>query len=176
MLPIALQQKTIDKDVLDYFTGYIKNIETNYEQQIQTLTSNIIELKEYQFKYDELKEKYDLLVYRRFARSAEQLLADEKQQMLFTSEAERQVEETETKPEELQTVKSFKRRNGGRKPLSSSLQRRERTIDIPESEKKCACGADLKKFGEETSEKLIINEPEIYVDRAIRPKYACRCC
>jgi hypothetical protein len=35
------------------------------------LESAIIELKDYQNKYLEIKEQYDLLVYKRFARSAE---------------------------------------------------------------------------------------------------------
>ena len=122
-----------------------------------------------------LKEQYDLLVYKRFVRSAEQLLADEKQQSLFTEE-EGQPETNEHKPEELQTVKSFKRKKGGRKPLSANLQRRPRVIDIPEDEKTCACGANLTRIGEEISEKLVIVPPQIYVDQIVRPKYACRQC
>jgi transposase len=60
--------------------------------------------------------------------------------------------------------------------LSPSLSRRERIIDIDESEKTCACGAKLIKIGEETSEKLQIKPPEIYVERIVRPKYGCSCC
>ncbi len=109
-------------------------------------------------------------------RSAEQLLEDEKQQLLFAEEAE-QPETNEGKPLELQTVKSFTRKkNGGRKPISANLERRPRVIDIPESEKTCACGANLTRIGEETSEKLVIIPPQIYVDQIVRPKYACRQC
>jgi transposase len=114
------------------------------------------------------------LVYKRFARSAEQLLEDEKQQLLFTEQPE--PEEKKEEEKELQPVKSFIRKKGGRKPLSASLQRRERIIDIPESEKTCACGADLTKIGEETCEKLHITPPEIFVEKTVRPKYACSCC
>jgi len=122
-----------------------------------------------------LKEQYDLLVYKRFARSAEQLLADEKQPQLFTEETE-QSKTNEENPEELETVKSFTRKKAGRKPLGANLQRRPRIIDISESEKTCACGAVLTRIGEEISEKLVIVPPEIYVDQIIRPKYACRSC
>jgi transposase len=169
---LELQSKsfeTLDTAVVDY----INEIKIDYERQINILKIN---LKDYESKYLELKEQYDLLVYKRFARSAEQLLADKKQQLLFTDEAEQQAAEGKIEPEELQSVKSFKRRNGGRKPLSASLQRRERIIDISESEKTCACGAKLAKIGEESSEKLEIIPPEIYVDKIVRPKYACRCC
>jgi transposase len=34
----------------------------------------------------------------------------------------------------------------------------------------------LERIGEDTSEKLIIEEPRIYVERTVTPKYACRCC
>jgi len=103
------------------------------------------------------------------------LLADEKQQPLFAEE-EGQPEANEGKPTGFQTVKSFTRNKGGRKPISASLERRPRVIDIPESEKTCACGAALTKIGEETSEKLVILPPQIYVDQIVRPKYACRQC
>ena len=173
-----MQVQTLDATVRDYINElehrYLQletrnqELQNNYEQRIK-------ELIEYQNKYLEIKEQYDLLVYKRFARSAEQLLVDEKQPPLFSEEAE-QPKANEEKPEELQTVKSFTRKKGGRKPLGAHLERRARTIDIPESEKTCACGAVLSKIGEETSEKLVITPPEIYVDLIIRPKYACRQC
>ena len=180
-----MQVQTLDATVHDY----INELEHRYLQletrnnELETRNQELqnkaveIEAKHTQLFNDYLilKEKYDLLVYKRFARSAEQLLADEKQQLLFTEEAG-QSEAKEEKPQELQTVKSFTRHKGGRKPLSANLERRPRTIDIPESEKICACGAVLTKIGEEISEKLEIKPPEIYVDQIIRPKYACRCC
>jgi transposase len=51
-----------------------------------------------------------------------------------------------------------------------------RIIDIPETEKTCACGAKLTRIGEEISEKLCYTPAEIYVDHVVRIKYACRCC
>jgi transposase len=151
-----------------------QELKTNYEQQIKEFE---IKIKESEYKYLELKERFDLLTYNRFARSAEQLLADEKQPLLFTGETDQASEVVENnKSEEYIEVKSFKRNNGGRKPLSQNLERRERIIDIPESEKKCACGAELNKIGEETNEKLHIIPPQIFVEKTIRPKYACGCC
>jgi len=144
--------------------------------ELKEYQSKYYELKEYESKYYELKEKYDLLVYKRFVRSAEQLLLDEKQQLLFTEEETQKPEGEKEKPCELQTVKQFTRRKSGRKPIPPSLSRRERIIDIDESEKTCACGAKLSRIGEETSEKLEIIAPEIYVDKIVRPKYACRSC
>jgi len=156
--------------------NYINELKSNYEQQIKSIqTHHEQRYNSLQNEYDELKEKYELLIYKRFARSAEQLLADTKQQLLFT-EAEQPGLETKEEAQGLQEVKSFTRKKAGRKPLSANLPRREKIIDISESEKTCACGAKLSRIGEETSEKLQIIPPEIYVEKVVRPKYACRCC
>jgi len=145
----------------------------------QELQKKVIEIEtNHKQLYNEhliLQDKYDLLVYKRFARSAEQLLADEKQPLLFTEEAGQPQAKEETPPE-LETVTFTRKKGGGRKPLSANLERRPRIIDIAESEKTCACGAVLTRIGEETSEKLVITPPEIYVEQTVRPKYACRQC
>ena len=170
-----MQAETLDATVRDY----INELESrNQELQNKTVEMETNNKQNYQQLFNDyllLKEQYDLLVHKRFARSAEQLLADERQPLLFTEE-EGQPETNEQKPLELQTVKSFAKRKGGRKPLSANLQRRPRVIDIPESEKTCACGANLTRIGEETSEKLVMIPPQIYVDQIVRPKYACRQC
>jgi transposase len=98
--------------------------------------------------------------------------------MLFTPEAaqsETAVEDEEGQGETTE-VKSYTRKKAGRKPLDPKLERRENVIDIPESEKRCACGAELTRIGEETSEKLHIIAPQIWVEKTVRPKYACRRC
>jgi len=155
------------------------------EAKNQELEKNIIDYQnkfiEYHNKYFTLKEQYDLLIFIRFGRSAEQMLKDEKQLKLIIDESSEAVasadaDEEEKPPQEVLNIKPFQRRKGGRKPISSSLSRRERVIDIEESEKTCKCGAKLVKIGELTSEKLEIIPPEIYVDKIVRPKYACRCC
>jgi len=140
---------------------YIKELQDSFQAR----------LREYETKYQELKERYDLLIYKRFARSAEQLV-DDKQQSLFAEEAG-QPPEPET---EKQEISSYTRKKAGRKPLDPALPRQEKVIDIPEEEKTCACGAQMSKIGEETSEKVEIIPPSIYVLKTIRPKYACRCC
>jgi len=142
---------------------YIKELQDSFQAR----------LREYETKYQELKERYDLLIYKRFARSAEQLV-DDKQQSLFAEEAG-QVQPPEPETEK-QEIPSYTRKKAGRKPLDPALPRQEKVIDIPEEEKTCACGAQMSKIGEETSEKVEIIPPSIYVLKTIRPKYACRCC
>ena len=156
----AIQLETLDPAIINY----IKELETNYN----------LRLKESENRYLELKERYDLLVYKRFARSAEQLLADKKQPLLFATE------ETSGKVKQedytFEKVKSHVRMKKGRKAIDPKIPREERIIDIAEEEKTCACGAKLTRIGEESSEKLHIIPPRIYVEKTIRPKYACRCC
>ncbi|MCL2880099.1 MAG: IS66 family transposase [Treponema sp.] len=149
---------------------YLNELRSNYEKQIHKLKIAVID---YQNKYLEIKERYDLLIYKRFVRSAEQIPIDEKQGQLFTEDEGKA--ETGTQ-EELIEVKSHSRNKKGRKPLNPDLKRVEKIIDIPEEEKTCACGAELTRIGEETSERLVIIPQQMYVEKTIRPKYACRHC
>lgn len=73
-------------------------------------------------------------------------------------------------------VPEHTRKKRGRKPLPEDLPRIEVLHDIPEAEKRCACGAELSRIGEETCEKLDYIPARIQVIRHIRPKYACKAC
>jgi transposase len=65
----------------------------------------------------------------------------------------------------------------GRKPIPDDLHREEIVLDVPESEKVCSCcGAEKKKIGEEVSEELEYKPAVFYVNKFIRPKYACAKC
>jgi transposase len=158
------RQKAEAQSVIEELTGKHKTaVEEN----------NLLKLQ-----YLELKERYDLLLFKRFGRAAEQLLRDTKQPLLFeetkgTQESgENAAENTET-----QEIKSYKRRSAtGRKPIDPAIPREDHVIDIPEEEKQCACGEEMEKIGEEVSERLHIEPPRIFVERIIRPKYACRKC
>ena len=161
-------QAMLDATVINY----INELKANYENQIHKLKKDVLE---YQYKYLEIKERHDLLIYKKFIRSSEQLQADTSQLQLF-AEQPSQTAVSDEKPEEQTEVKSYSRKKCGRKPIDPNLPREERIIDIPESEKTCACGAQLTKIGEESSEKVQIIEPRIYVEKTIRPKYACRTC
>jgi transposase len=119
----AVQFETLQPEVLHYIRG---------------LETDILQLKEYQNKYLALKEQYDLLVYQKFARSAEQLRADDKQQPLFAEEPE---QAAPPEPEsEKQEIKSYTRNKPGRKPPDPNLPRVEEIIDIPEGEKPAPAG------------------------------------
>jgi len=146
---------------------------TEAEQIVQLTNEN----KLLQLKLAELFEKYSLLIYKRFGRSTE-AYEGENQLSLFTEN----VANTETSEEQLEgdtkteIITSYTRKKQGRKPLDDKLPRKEIIIDIPEEDKKCACGTDLVRIGEEVSERLQVIPMQIYVERIIRPKYACKNC
>jgi len=152
-------------------TSNLQFVDVTVRDYIKELETKI---KETEYKYLELKERYDLLIYKRFARSAERLLENDRQQSLFTEEVE---QATPIEPEdEKQEIKSYTRKKAGRKSIDPNIPRVEKIVDIPEEEKVCACGAQMVRIGEETAEKLEIIPQSIYVTKTIRPKYACRCC
>jgi transposase len=121
-----------------------------------------------------LQEKYDLLVYKRFVRKSE--TQDKTQPELF-DEAAAETEKGKEDGAEKETI-TYQRnkRKAGRKPLPENLTREERINDLPEEEKTCSCGRRLERIGEDVNEKLIIEEPRIYVERTVTPKYVCPCC
>jgi transposase len=139
-----MKQEMLDATASDY----VKQIETNYEERIKELQAKFEErIKELEYQYLEMKEKYDLLIYKRFVRSAEQLMANEKQQLLFIEETDKTTG-TVGKQIEQEEVKSYRRKKSGRKPIDPKLHREERILDIPDSEKTCVCGAELTRIGE----------------------------
>jgi len=145
---------------------YIKESEARYTQQIEEIKN----------EYLILKEKYDLLIYKRFVRSAEQLLADKTYPLLFDAKEIQSETAEDPKQYEFKEVKSHIRKKAGRRAIDPKIPRVERIVDIAESEKNCKCGSKLTRIGEETKEKLHVIPPKIYVEKIIRPKYACRNC
>ena len=145
--------------------SYVNELRNSFEKRCQELETrnNKLEnknqelekiLKQSAIEYEILNEKYKLLLFHRFSRSSEKYLESKWQPLLFNEKGNA----TEVGKEEGETteVKSYKRKKCGRKPLDPNLPREEETIDISESEKICACGANLTKIGEERSEKLHI--------------------
>ena len=129
------------------------------------------------------EERIALLEARLFAPKNEKLAAlvarlEESGQQSFFDFLDEHPEPVELEPEkdEAITIPAHSRRKSGRKPLPDSLPREEVIHDIPEEEKVCACGCQLTRIGEETSEQLHIERPKFKVIVNIRPKYACKQC
>ncbi len=124
-----------------------------------------------------LAEQVAWLKQRFFGRRSEALSQDELRQLRMFDEAEASGEGPgPAEAQALIRVPEHVRRQPKRLPLPEALPREEVLIDIPEEQKRCACGAEMVRIGEEVSEKLDVIPPQLRVIRTIRPKYACHVC
>ena len=128
----------------------------------------------WEHRYGALEEQYKLLLLQKFGRKSEKESREEHQPLLFENEGN---DTSESEGSEASTiVQSHPRKKSGRKPIDESLPREEILVDISDEEKQCACGHELVRIGEETSERLQVIPPKMWVERIIRPKYACKNC
>lgn len=153
----------------------VESVDLMQDAFIDSLQKKIHSL-ENQNKY--LYEQLQLAIQKLYSRLSERYSEpdDNLQRSLF-EDIENIIEELapEKEPEPL-TVKEHQRNKGGRKPLPESLPRFEVIHDILEAEKQCGCGTIKSRIGEETSEKLQIDPANFWVEKHIRPKYACKNC
>ncbi len=131
--------------------------------------------QDYESRIKLLEEQIRLLRHQMFVRKSEKLAREvDTGQILLFNEVE-QIESQATEQESIE-VPAHTRRRGKRKPLPEELPRVEVIHDISEEEKKCACGAEKSRIGEETSEKLDYIPAKMQVIKHIRYKYACKVC
>ena len=134
----------------------------------------------YEKEIQYLEEKNKLLLQKLFGRKSEKLTPEDILQGRLFDEPEfcstPDKDESEEESEPVIVVSSYTRKKTGRKPLPESLPRVDVVHDISEKEKQCACGCEMKRIGEDVSEKLDIIPPKIQVLRHIRYKYACKNC
>ena len=138
------------------------------------------ELSQTRERYESLKEQLALVLYRRFSRSSEQgqpgqaqLFEEAESTAAESAEHDSDSDEGET---ESITVPAHTRRKRGRKPIDANLPRVDIVHEIDEADRQCACGAVMDEIGSEVSERVQVIPEQIYVERHIRPKRACRSC
>lgn len=157
------QQLPDDIDALKEIISNLSKLTNKYEKEIQYL-----------------EEKNSLLLQKLFGRKSEKITPEYILQGRLFDESEfcsvPDEDEPGEVPEPVTVVSSHTRKKRGRKPLPESLPRVDVVHDITEDEKQCACGCDLKRIGEDVSEKLDIIPAKIQVLRHIRYKYACENC
>jgi transposase len=146
---------------------------------VEGLHSLVIEFAELQQNAEAeitlLKEEISILKHRLFGRKSEKLPAGSGQLLLFNEAEAAHTEDSGAAPKTI-AVPAHERRRGCRKPLPDSLPRLEVMHDLPDEQKRCACGEQKSRIGEEVSEQLDIMPPKIQVIRHIRPKYVCKKC
>jgi transposase len=168
----------LPEDMRSYIT-FLEKQNQEFISQLSGHDSEVTKLQKqnttWEVRYNALEERYQLLLYKRFCRTAESLGKD--QPLLFDFEGNNDekpvVESAETPSEE---IKAYTRKKAGRKPIDESLPRENVFLDISDEEKECACGVSLVRIGEEISERLQVVPARMWVERIIRPKYACRKC
>lgn len=103
------------------------------------------------------------------------LLFNEMEMLLASSEEPEEREPlADDQPAKKSSQKSKAR--GKRDKLPAHLERVTTIVDIPEEERKCpACTGERKVIGEQVSEQLQMKPIEFYVERTLRPTYACTC-
>lgn len=145
----------------------VKSLPKEAQQYIKGLESKV---NSWETKYHALEERFKLELFKKYNRSSEKENAA--QILLFDSEPEL-IPEEETNTQE---VASYTKKKPGRKKINENLPREEVLIDILEEDKKCGCGAELVKIGEEIAERVKVIPEQMWVERTIRPKYACKVC
>lgn len=151
---------------------------TELDHQVRNLDAKVRELDKKVTIYEE-----QLAWYRnkRYGRATEQLTAAELQQIRLFDEIERNADDPlpiDLLPDEPPAAPAAgaRRRRPRRAPLPKSLPRVEQIVDVDDQDKRCACGHDLVRIGEDTAEKLDVIPPQVRVIRTVRPKYACHHC
>ena len=90
------------------------------------------------------------------------------------NEPEASIEDQKTNAE-IQ-VSGYKKKKSRKKTLSDSLPREKNVIDVSPEDKLCSCGCEMKKVGEDLSEKVEVIPRQIKIVQNIRPKYSCPKC
>lgn len=126
---------------------------------------------------DFLREQLRLLTAQLYGRKSERLPPGKSPQLMLFDEPAGPAEEAGEESEAATVaVPAHRRTRAGRKPIPDHLPRVEIVHDVTEEEKRCGCGADKSRIGEDVAEQLDIIPAQIQVLRHIRPKYACRHC
>jgi len=126
-----------------------------------------------------LRQQLDALCQKLFGKKSERVSADQLR-LAFAQLAE------ELKPREEPTEMDTGERAGrqrrrparptGRRPLPPQLPRDRVEIDVPDTDKRCACGTLKTRIGDAVSEKLDYVPARLRVIEMVRPKYACPHC
>jgi transposase len=123
-----------------------------------------------------LSEQIALWQKKFFGRKSEKYTEDELLQSRLFDEAAEDLEGSASPEDTTLEVRPHRRKRPVRTQLPDNLPTIDVVHDIPEGQKRCGCGAELKRIGEEVSKKLDIIPAKFQVIRHIRPKYACGEC
>ncbi|MFC4875354.1 IS66 family transposase [Microbulbifer halophilus] len=119
-----------------------------------------------------LEEQILLMRDKHFTSGSEQA----SNQLGFFDEAEAEADAEPPEAPATTSPATTPKKPAGRQQLPADLPRVRREHDLPEAEKICTCGCQMREIGEETSEQLDIVPAKIQVIQHARKKYACKAC
>jgi transposase len=157
----------------------VPDVITDLAQAQTRITTLEAELTRLTRENTALRQQLDALCQKLFGKKSERVSPDQLR-LAFAQLAE------ELKPRDEPTEMDTGERPGkqhrrltrptGRRPLPPQLPRERVEIDVPDTEKRCACGALKARIGEAVSEKLDYVPARVRVIETVRPKYACPHC
>lgn len=139
-------------------------------------TAELLEIIAQQSQHiDTLTEMLRIYRYRQFGNQSERIPAE---QLGIFNEADlpKNTDAIVAADEAIHIAAHDRKKSPGRKPLPDHLPREQRIYDLPEDEKTCACGHELKHIKDEKSEQLEIIPAKVYIVEHLRKKYACKHC
>ena len=167
---------TADEARRKFISGEIKAEDLAGDPKL--LAGFLILMKEY---IDGLKHQIHCLNRTTYGRKSERFV-DPNQALLFQSQLEELLGKVTEMDEKARAQAKKKRppppppKGHGRKKLPEDLPRMEERIGIPKEERICPeCNGEMKKIGEEVTEKLCKIQL-IFVRKIVREKYACQKC
>ena len=164
-------------DSIEDLRALVLSQQSLLDEQTSVLDEKQSALEERNDRIETLEELVRLLRHQRYGRKSEKAPVD--QLGLFNeAEASAQAAKVEEDDADEIDVPAYKRRKGGRRPLSDLLPRVEVRHDLSDAEKVCPHDPShtLQEIGEEVSEQLDILPAVVQVIRHVRPKYACPTC
>jgi transposase len=168
---------TAKTDVLQALPDDVEILKKIIAGQHQALAEKDASLTEKDHIIAILEEYVRLQKLKKFGASTEK--SHDQQEMFNEAELSVEAEQILVEQEDRQAKKGDStpaRRKSGRKPLPAGLPRLLVEHDLPDAEKRCACGTELSEIGNDSSEQLDIIPAKIQVLVHVRKKYACRQC
>lgn len=175
----------LTKDIKGFFPAMPSDV-SGLQTMVLELNEKLVEMaKNYEVETGLLRDRIHYLERQLYGRKSEKyVLKDDDgfgQMSLFEDNEEEggslgDLVLAESEREATIDIPAHKRKKKGRKPLPHDLPRVEIIHDLSQEEKKCPCGYEMSRIGEESSEKLEMLPAQFWVLRHVRYKYACKHC
>lgn len=122
-----------------------------------------------------LEQQLRLLLTRQFGTRSETVSCD--QLALFDADTSATTTEADNPTTDTITVGAYqKKARGKRSPIDAKFERHSVHYELPETQRHCACGEQLKDIGNDVSEQFDYIPARVVVIEHIQHKYACTCC